>query len=66
MPLLGAQSANAYLKVLLKTPLGNIFFRRSGKTFQIYLHRRSIFNIITKNRLKENEIQPWFPVLERF
>ena len=54
------------LKVLLKTPLGNFFFRRSGKTFQTYLHRRSIFNIITKNILKENKIQPWFSVLERF
>ena len=52
-------------KLLLKTPLGNFFFRRSGKTFQIYLHRRSIFNIITKNSLKENKIQPWFSVLER-
>ena len=54
------------LKVLLKTPLGNIVFRRSGKTFQTYLHRRSIFNTITKNSLKENKIQPWFLVLEKF
>ena len=36
------------LKVLLKTPLGNIFFRRSGKTFQTsYTGGRSLISLKT-------------------